>query len=279
MDGILIPVILLAVIGLVAGIMLALAAKFMPTPTNEQLEAVKEALPGVNCGACGFAGCNEYAEKVAQGVAKTNLCVPGGAAVSHSLSQIMGTAYEETEEKYGVVRCSGSCDKVELLMEYQGKLSCAACDTFFQGRKTCSWACLGYGDCVSVCEYDAIHIVDNVASIDPQKCSGCGLCAKKCPDRIIQMVPRRNLVHVDCHSNDKGVSTRKICSAGCIGCRKCEKTCPHDAIHVVDNLARVDYEKCTNCMACISVCPTGVIHTCLEPASNAKGNTAQSASA
>lgn len=101
MEGILIPVILLAVIGLVAGIMLALAAKFMPTPTNEQLEAVKEALPGVNCGACGFAGCSEYAEKVAQGAAKTNLCVPGGAAVSHSLSQIMGTAYEETEEKYG----------------------------------------------------------------------------------------------------------------------------------------------------------------------------------
>jgi len=259
LDSILLPVVIVSVIGLLAGIMLAVASKFMAVKVDETFEKIRAELPGANCGACGYAGCDEYANHVADKTAKTNLCIPGGDSVSKKLSEILGVAFEDVIEQYAIVRCSGVCGATEYIMDYQGPKNCEACNTFYEGRGSCSYSCLGFGDCVAVCKYDAIHIIDGIAYVDKQKCTGCGMCAKACPKAIINIIPATSNVYVACSSKDKGAFTRKICKNGCIGCKKCEKVCEAGAIVVNDNLAAVDPNKCTNCGKCIEGCPTGVI--------------------
>lgn len=259
MSGILLPVILVAVIAVACGIMLTIADKFMTVPVDERVINVREALPGANCGACGFAGCDEYAEKLVHEGVPTNLCTPGGGDVAARVSALLGVEAAAVVAKRAIVRCSGTQDTTPYIMDYQGPQTCEGNNYFYQGRKSCSHACLGYGDCVVVCQYDAIHIVNGVAVVDPERCTGCTMCAARCPNNLIDIVPASSEVYVGCHSTDKGAFVRKVCKAGCIGCMKCEKTCQYDAIKVNQNLASVDPEKCTNCGECITVCPTGVI--------------------
>lgn len=258
------PVLLVTAIGLLAGVILVIAAKFMAVEVDERLTAVRDILPGANCGACGFAGCDDYAAKLVNDGVATNLCTPGGSEVSRKISETLGVEFADVVEMYGIVRCSGDCDATHYIMDYTSRPTCAAANIFFQGRGTCSYACSGYGDCIEACQYDAIHIVNGVAVIDKQRCSGCGMCAKRCPNHLITMIPTTSHVFVGCHSTDKGAMTRKICSHGCIGCKKCEKTCPEGAIVITENLAAIDPAKCTNCGACMAQCPTGVIKSCLE---------------
>jgi len=267
-ESFVLPIVLVTVIGLLAGVMLVIAAKFMAVKTDERLAAVREVLPGANCGACGFAGCDDYAAKLVKDGVATNLCTPGGEAVSRKISEVLGVEFADVVELRGIVKCSGDCDATHYIMNYEGRKTCIAANSFFQGRGTCSYACLGYGDCVDVCQYDAIHIENGVAVIDKTKCTGCGMCARECPNNLIEMVPSTSHIFVACSSKDKGAMTRKICRNGCIGCKKCEKACEVGAITVNDNLAHVDPAKCTNCRVCVSQCPTGVIKDCLKPLEN-----------
>lgn len=258
----LLPIIVVGGIGLLASVVLVIAAKVMAIPADERLDAVRAELPGANCGACGYAGCDDYAKAVAHNGAKTNLCIPGGDSVARKVSEALGVAFEDVEAQYAIVRCSGDCQATEPLMDYEGKKSCAACNFFYQGKGSCSHGCLGYGDCIDVCKYGAITIVDGIAVIDKSVCVGCGMCAKACPNHLITVIPASSTVYVGCSSNDKGAVTRKVCKSGCIGCKKCEKTCESGAITVTDNLASIDPKKCTNCGSCVSACPTGAITTC-----------------
>lgn len=254
-----IPIIIVTVIGLLAGLILSIVSKLFAVEVDERIEKIREELPGANCGACGFAGCDEYAAKLVKEGVKPNLCVPGASAVAKKISEILGVEFESVEEKYAVVACKGNCDVTDDIVEYMGRKSCAACNSFYQGKKICTYACLGYGDCVNVCQYDAIHIVNGVAVVDYSRCVGCGMCARACPNHIIQLIPTSSHVAVQCSSKDKGAYTRSICKAGCIGCKKCEKTCPNGAITVENNLAHIDPSKCTNCGACFEACPVKAI--------------------
>ena len=255
------PIIIVVVIAAICGVGLTLAAKFMSVPVDETAAAIRAELPGANCGACGFAGCDEYAEKLSGGGVKANLCIPGGDGVGQKISKLLGVNFEDVVEMYAVVRCSGTCEHTTYVMDYQGPKSCEGCNFFFQGRGTCSHACLGYGDCVSKCQYGALTIENGIAVVDPLLCTGCGMCVSSCPNHLITVIPQTSKIFVGCHSTDKGAFTRKLCSAGCIGCKRCEKACEHGAIVIENNLARIDPDKCVNCGKCIGVCPTKVVHT------------------
>lgn len=249
-------------LGLACGVMLVIAAKLMAVPVDERESELRAALPGANCGACGFAGCDAYAKQLAAGGVKTNLCTPGGDTTSRKISEILGVEFEDVKEKKAVVRCAGDYDTSVYVMEYEGPKTCKACNAFYQGRRSCTHGCLGFGDCERVCVFNAISIQNGLAVIDRSLCTGCGACTRECPNQILDLVPDSSRVHVACSSHDKGAYTRKVCTAGCIGCMKCQKTCKYDAITVTDNLASIDPEKCTNCGECVEVCPTKVIKIC-----------------
>ena len=262
MNAILFPILCVLIIGVICALVLVVASTVMAVKEDPKMGQIRECLPGANCGACGYAGCDDYAKAVAHDGAKTNLCVPGGAGVAAKVSAAMGVAAESVEAKYAVVRCSGNCYATDSVMDYKGKQSCAACNFFYQGKGSCSHGCLGYGDCINACQYGAISIVDGIAVIDKAACVGCGMCAKACPNQLITVIPASSTVYVGCSSHDKGAFTRKVCKNGCIGCKKCERTCEHGAITVTDNLASIDPEKCVNCGNCVTACPTGAIVTC-----------------
>lgn len=265
MNTFIFPVLAVATIGVLAGVILAVASKFLAVEVDERFTELRNELPGANCGACGFAGCDDYAANlVANPDLPTNLCTPGGAAVAQKLSAIMGVAFEEAAPKYALVHCNGTCDHTKYKIDYDGPQTCAACSTLFGGRGECSFGCLGFGDCVNVCEYDALHIVNGVAVVDPEACVACGMCVKTCPKSLIDIVPATSQVYVSCSSTAKGAVTRSACTVGCIGCKKCEKVCPTGAISVTDNLSRIDPEKCINCGACIAECPTNAIRTVMH---------------
>ncbi len=248
-------------IGLLCSVLLVLASKFMSVPVNETEQKLRDALPGANCGACGYTGCDGYACALADGSeSKTNLCIPGADATSRQISDILGVEFADVVELVAFVHCTGDCNSAKVKHSYTGSIhTCKAANLLWNGAKECSHGCLGYGDCALVCPNDAICIENDIAHVDSRKCSGCGLCAKACPNHIIELMPDNDKVVLTCVNKEKGAVARKKCSNACIACKKCEKACEHDAIHVIDNLAVIDYSKCIDCAACASVCPVGCI--------------------
>lgn len=252
-----------ASIGLLFGILLALFVHFFGVEENEKTKQIRDALPGINCGACGFKGCNDYAEALSAGKAKPNLCIPGAENTAKALASILGVEMEAPKDMIALVHCNGTCDVTTENVIYEGIASCKASTMVYGGPKSCSYGCLGCGDCASVCVSDAICLADGIARIDTSRCVGCGMCIKACPKGIISMIPQEATAVVYCSNKSKGAEARKACKRACIACKKCEKTCPHGAITVVDNCAVIDYTKCTGCALCTEVCPTG----CLQKAS------------
>ncbi len=162
-------------------------------------------------------------------------------------------------EQVAVVHCSGDCQHTQDKVAYSGIETCAAAKMFYGGKGSCTFGCLGLGDCQRACPQNAIFIKDGVAQVYTCDCIGCGVCVKTCPNHLISLVPDTKQMVVACSNRDKGAVTRKVCSAGCIGCKKCERVCPSGAIKVKDNVAVIDYEKCTDCGACAKACTTQCI--------------------
>ena len=258
MSAILIPILIVAGVGLIAGVGLAIASALMAVPVNEQEQAVLEVLPGANCGACGFSGCSGYAAALAAGEAENGLCAPGGAAVSQEIASVLGIAAADVERKTAVVHCLGTYDNTSDKLEYQGVNSCAAAMQLYGGLASCAFGCIGLGDCASVCDYGAISTCNGVASVNRQLCVGCSKCVRTCPKGIISL-EKYGTTAVYCSSRVKGGETRKVCKAGCIGCMKCTKVCPTGAITVTDFCASVDSSKCNGCGACLDVCPANIV--------------------
>ena len=252
-----VPILVVCIIGLICGVGLSVASSVMAVKEDERFPAIRDCLPGANCGACGFTGCDGYAKALLQPGTKTNLCVPGGAEAAKKLAAVLDVEAEETVRNVAVVKCSGTCDVTQPKAEYRGIHTCSAAKLLFGGPGSCTYGCIGYGDCVAVCPQKAISIDRGVAFVDAASCIGCGLCAKQCPQSVIALVPETAKSVVACSNRDKGAMTRKACSIGCIGCMKCAKNCEADAITVSGNLAAIDYAKCTGCGKCAEVCPAG----------------------
>lgn len=249
------PIIMFAVIGAAAGAILVVCSKVFFVESDETVSKLSEALPGANCGSCGYSGCEGYAAAIAKGEAATNLCKPGGADCAKKLAGIMGTEALDAEAVVAFVRCNGCVGATEDRYIFTGTQTCVASERFYNGKGTCRSACDGLGDCVRVCDHGAITIINGVAVVDPAKCKGCGKCAKVCPNRLIDIIPAAQRYAVQCSSIDSGKITKAVCKNGCIGCKICEKKCSADAIKVENNHAVIDGAKCTGCGDCANACP------------------------
>jgi len=257
---ILIPILIFIGLGLFAGVLLSVFSKAFAVETDERVSQIIEVLPGLNCGVCGFSGCENYANELVNKDVETNRCIPGGDSTSAQISTILGKDFEDVVETIAYVHCGGEVPKATNdVFEYYGERTCTACNMYYQGKGTCNYGCIGYGDCVNECAYGAISIIDEIAVIDPNKCKGCTMCVAACPKKLIEMRDATKKVYVKCNSCDNGKKTINTCKNGCIGCKKCEKNCPTGAIVVENNLARIDYDKCINCLECAHVCPVECI--------------------
>ena len=258
MNPILMAVILVVVIAIICSVMLVIASTVMAVPEDPKFPAIRECLPGTNCGACGYAGCDGYAKALASGDEdRTNLCVPGGAGCAAQIAGVLGVEAGSVEERVAVVCCGGNCEKTQPRMNYEGVHSCSAAKLLFGGAGACAFGCLGNGDCVSVCPQQAIRIDKGIAVVDRDACIGCGLCEKVCPNHVIGIFPKKQKVFDRCSNYNRGKAVMDVCKAGCIGCTKCSKVCPEGAITMDNCLAQVNPMKCTGCGTCVESCPTG----------------------
>lgn len=258
--GIMIATAVVGGTGLVIGAALGVAARAFAVEVNEKEVAVRDKLPRNNCGGCGYAGCDGLAKAIANGEAPVNGCPVGGAAVAEAIGEIMGQS-AQVVKNVAFVKCSGNCDVATTKYEYSGTMSCKEAAVVSGGPKGCTFGCMGFGSCVAVCDFDAIHIENGIAMVDKEKCVACGKCVATCPKNLIELVPYEAKQKVLCSSREMGKNVKLVCKVGCIGCKLCEKQCENDAIHVIENIAHIDYDKCVSCGKCAEKCPAKVITT------------------
>lgn len=251
----------LGLMGLLFGLLLTLTSKVFSVPSDPRRDAVRDALPSANCGACGFPGCDGCADAIASGKAPVNACPVGGADCASRIAAIMGVESAAADRKVARVLCQGDSEHCKQKFEYNGIQDCTAASTVNDGFKACKFACLGLGTCVKACQFDAIHIdpVRHIAVVDEEKCTACGQCVAACPKGVIALRSTSEKITVLCHNTGKGKPVMDACKTGCIACGMCARICPTDAITMVNNLPVIDYSKCIACGACINNCPTNVI--------------------
>lgn len=259
-SGILLATLVVGLTGVIIAILLSIAGEKFKVEVDEKEIKIREELPGNNCGGCGFPGCDGLAAAIAKGEAPVNACPVGGDLVAGKVAEIMGTDAGAGVKMVAFVKCAGTCEKAASNYDYVGPASCVlAQNNPGGGGKACAFGCTGFGDCKKACPFDAIEIVDGVANINKDKCKACGKCIAACPKHLIELVPYDAEHKVVCSSKDKGVEVKKACQAGCIGCGLCMRNCPEGAIELENNLAHINYEKCTNCGTCKEKCPVKII--------------------
>lgn len=249
--------------GLIAAVILHFVSKVFKVEEDPRIDEVQACLPGANCGGCGFAGCRAMAEAMVKTMDLSVAYCPGGDY--DKIGEILGLKAEVREPQVCVVRCNGTCANAPAKVHYDSAQTCAFANTVFTGENGCPFGCLGCGDCVKACGFDAIHInpETGLPEVDENKCVGCSACVKACPRGVLECRNKgknNRRVFVSCNNKEKGAVARKNCSAACIGCGKCAKTCPFEAITVENNLAYIDFNKCKSCRMCVAECPTGAIH-------------------
>jgi electron transport complex protein RnfB len=257
--NILFAVLTLGIMGAVFGLILAFASKVFAVQVDERIPLVLDALPGANCGGCGYAGCAALANAIVSGDMSTDSCPVSDSASRALIAEIMGTTDFSNIRLRAQVMCSGTFSLAQRKYDYRGAQDCLAAMRLAGGQRTCSYGCMGLGSCTAVCKFDAIHVVNGIARVDFEKCTGCGMCVRTCPKSIIRLIPASGSTWVGCMSKERGPGVRSFCDVGCIGCKLCEKACEFDAVKVVDNIAEIDYSKCTNCGACVAACPRKII--------------------
>ena len=250
----------LAGLGLVSGLGLAIAARVFHVEVDPRQEKIADTLPGANCGGCGYAGCSDFAAAVVRGDATPEGCPVCDADSAASVALVMGLSYEQKERKVALILCQGTHERSPDRFRYNGMASCGSASLLGGGPKSCTYGCLGMGDCAGACSFGAIEMTpEGIAHVIPERCTGCGQCAEACPKDLIQIVPESASVHVLCSNKDKGAAAKKACSAACIGCKKCVKSAGEEHIQVEDFLARVNYEDPPFDPALVDECATGAI--------------------
>ncbi len=251
-------VLVLGAMGALLGFLLTWASKVFAVKSDPKRDAVRESLPGANCGGCGYPGCDGCADAIAAGKAPVNACPVGGAEVARKIGAIMGVTVGETERRVAHVICQGGTDHCRQLYEHRGIQDCVAAALVGDGNKACQYACLGYGNCERVCPFDAIHIDPalHIAVVNEDKCQSCGKCIAECPKHVLELRVVNQPVDMLCRNPEMGKQITQKCSAGCIGCSRCEKACKFGAITMVNNLPVIDDKKCRHCMMCAEACPT-----------------------
>jgi electron transport complex protein RnfB len=244
-------------LGLLLGIVLAVAAAKLAVRVDPREERIRSILPGANCGGCGYPGCDAYAAAVVVGEAPTNACPVGGADVARQVAKVMGQEAAESEPLVAKLICRGGTGQAPLRFEYQGAANCRQAALLLGGPKACIYGCIGMGHCVTVCPFGAIRMGDDsLPVIDEMKCTGCGACVRECPKQVLRLLPASKLVYLACASHDKGRAVKTVCKVGCIGCGLCVRNCPAGALAMVDNLPVMDEAKCIDCGICVHKCPT-----------------------
>ena len=253
-------VVVLGALAIVFGLILAVAAKVFEVEVDPRLPEIQACLAGANCGGCGYPGCAGCAEAILAGKAPVTACAPAGAEGAAKIAAIMGMEAPSGEKMVAHVLCNGGTNAVKNF-EYRGVQDCLAATKVCGGDAlACKYGCLGFGSCVAACQFGAMSIGPNGAAVvDPDKCTDCMACAKACPRHLITEVPVSKKVHVACANQDKGKAAMSVCSHSCIGCGLCQKECKKDAIHVVNGVAVIDYDKCVGCKLCTKVCPRDAI--------------------
>jgi len=262
---ILYTVICLGGIGAIAAIILYFVAQRFKVIEDPKIDLVEEELPGANCGGCGYAGCRAFAEAMVKaGSLEGFNCPVGGSDVMNKVAGILGLEAEELEPEIAVIRCSGSFANAPQKLNYDGPATCDLVHRLFTGESACPNGCIGLGDCVNACNFNAIHIDEETGlPVVMDNCVACGACVTACPRDIIELRPKgkkERRIFVSCVNTEKGGPARKNCKVACIGCGKCVKVCKFDAITMENNLAYIDPEKCKLCSKCVVECPTGAIH-------------------
>jgi len=247
-----------AALAFILGMALGFFKEKFKVEVDPKIEKVRNLLPSVNCGACGYPGCDGYAEAIARGDAPLTKCSPGGKAVADALGSLLGIS-ASAEDTVAVLLCQGTKDVAPVKGQYVGVQTCRAAKLSAGGTKQCSFGCLGFGDCTTVCQFDALHMGgDGLPHVDYDKCTGCGLCIKECPQQILTSVPRARKGSIVLCSNRAVVKSTviKSCKVGCIKCEACVKACPEQCISMVNGIPVTDYAKCTSCGICVQKCPT-----------------------
>lgn len=261
-----VTILFLAIVGALAALLLFVVSKKFHVEEDARIELVNEALPGANCGGCGYPGCSGFARACVEAESMEGLfCTVGGNDTMLKVADILGRTAVEAEPQLAVVRCNGSCDARPKVNQYDGASSCAIAAATYGGETGCTFGCLGLGDCTLACGFDAIKMnpLTGLPEVDEERCTACGACVKACPKMIIELRkkgPKGRRVFVSCVNKEKGGVAKKACDNACIGCSKCFKECKFEAITIANNLAYIDPNKCRLCRKCVEACPTGAIH-------------------
>lgn len=256
---ILYAILVLGGLGFFFGLGLAIASKKFCVVADPRVEQLLGCLPGANCGACGMPGCMGFAQSLIQGQGSLDACRVIEQEARKQAAGILGITLDVQVKQVAVLHCAGG-NKTADRFRYNGIQDCAAAHLLLRGQKGCIYGCLGFGTCVQACPFDAIRMAEQgLPVIDTEKCRACGKCVEVCPKQLFSLIPVKSKVIVRCRSLDTAVNTRAVCRVGCIGCYRCQKECPVDAIHVIDNVAVIDYAKCISCGKCVTVCPVKCI--------------------
>lgn len=243
-------------------LVLLIASEKLKVEVDPKVEQVHQVLPNLDCGGCGFAGCGQYAKAVLKNPELLGKCAPGGPETSQKIAGILSLQVSDSgPPQRPIVHCHAHTNDKTVYAKYQGIQTCIAANAL-ANVQACAFGCLGFGDCIRACKFGALSIVDGLATVDYDKCTGCTACSKACPRNLIEMVPFRyeNMITVACSSKESGKSTRSMCKVGCIGCGVCAKQT--EQFTVEDNLARLDYEKyeaTEQTETAMNKCPTKVI--------------------
>lgn len=252
-------------LGIVSAVVLYFVAQKFKVHEDPRIDQVEEALPAANCGGCGFAGCRNFAEACVKSDDFSGLyCPVGGNETMTNVAGILGRNAIEKDPQVAVLLCNGTCESRPKTNQYDGAATCAITSSLYGGDTGCQFGCLGHGDCVKACNFDALHMdtITGLPVVNDANCTACGACVKACPKDLFELRKRAKKdrkIYVACKNEDKGGIAKKSCSSACIGCSKCFKVCPFEAITMANNLAYIDSDKCRLCRKCVPECPTNAI--------------------